>query len=477
MQNKIIQITDLNQQGQGIGRSDGQVVFVEGAVPGDSVRVEITEQHRTYFVAKVTERVIASPDRIEPFCALFDRCGGCALQALDYPAQLLLKRKQVIDLMQRIAHLPDAKKCVKPVLGMDNPFSYRCKIQFPIRGSTQDPQIGFYARRSHDVVDGHACAVGHPAGDLVRQIVRSYIQRFAVEPYQEASHTGILRHLVVRVGYQTGQVMVILVARQNQLPGIDWLAKTLDAELRAQHWQDLPAPSHQLTSLVVNLQTAKTNVILGRESRTLFGQDFIEDRLLGLTFRISPVSFFQVNPPQTEKLYQLAINLAAVLPGEQVLDLYCGTGTIALALAKSAHSRHQTDGQLTTPEPVRVIGVESLAPAIADARINARQNELTGVEFVVAAAENWLPDAVKDGRIRPAAAVIDPPRKGCEPALLQALNAVRLERLVYISCNPATLARDLITLLQAYDVASIQPVDLFPWTDSVENVCLLTRKN
>ena len=472
-----LEITDLNQQGQGVGRLDGQVIFVEGAIPGDIVRAEIQSQARQYAVATVLELERPSPDRVLPFCPVADRCGGCALQPMAYPAQLAHKRRHVVELLQRIGRLPEADALVRPVLGMAEPFAYRCKIQFPIRGTWDQPEIGFYARRSHDVVDSTICAVGHPVGDRVRAVVRSYMTKYKVRPYDEATHSGSLRHLVVRVGHSTGQVMVMLVSRTNDLPARDWL----QAELARAIAQPLPGPAQTagqaaLTTLVLNIQPARTNVILGRQTEIWYGPGWIEDRLLGLTFRISPLSFFQVNPRQTEVLYQLAIDLLALKPGETGLDLYCGTGTIAIALARSVMDQATVAGALAHDQPIRVTGVESVAPAIADARINAAQNGLEAVEFIVAEAEAWLPAAIARGEIQPSAAVIDPPRRGCDEALLTALREVRLERLVYVSCNPATLARDLERLGTAYAVVSVQPVDLFPWTDSVECVCLLVRK-
>ena len=465
----MIQVTDLNQQGQGIARLEGQVVFVDGAVPGDSIRVDQLEQHASYAVARQAELIVPSPDRIEPFCAVFDRCGGCAMQALNYPAQLSLKRRHVVELMQRIGRLPEAEQLVLPTLGMDDPYAYRCKIQFPIRGTKDEPLIGFYERKSHAVVDASRCDVGHPAGDLIREVVRRYIQRFGVEPYRESDHRGTLRHLVVRIGYQTGQVMVILVSRKASLPGIEWLKGELEKQLSSACWKGQTASFFELKSLVLNLQPDKTNVILGSHNQTLHGQAWIEDRLMGLTFRISPQSFFQVNPKQTEKLYQAAIDFADIKAGEHVLDLYCGTGTIALALARAS--------QRSAERAAKVVGVESFAPAIADAWVNAELNGLLDVEFVVAKAEDWLPKAINRGQIQPVAAVIDPPRKGCEKPLLDALNQVGLKRLIYVSCNPATLARDLAVLQESYAVSSILPVDLFPWTESVECVCLLKSKN
>jgi len=403
-----------------------------------------------------------------PFCPLADRCGGCALQPMRYDAQLAHKRQHVVQLLARIGQVPDVEHKVAATLGMDHPYHYRCKIQFPVRGTIQAPQIGFFARRSHAVVDGDTCEVGHPVGDLVRSCVRAYIQQNKVKPYEEARHQGSLRHVVVRVARRTGQVLVVLVSRTPHLPATAALARQLSdtlAKLPPQPGDfspDLPADRcvYTLGSLVLNHQPAQTNLILGARQILLAGRDWIEEDLMGLRFRISPHSFFQVNPAQAEVLYAQAIALAALEPDDLALDLYCGTGTIALALAQKAGF---------------VIGVESVAPAIDDARDNAARNGFANVRFEVAKAEDWLAGYAATATAQPAVAVIDPPRRGCDRTLLEALRQVPLKRLVYVSCNPATLARDVQILGPEYQVRRVVPVDLFPWTDSIECVCLLER--
>lgn len=463
-----IQITDLNQQGQGLGRRDGQVVFVDRSIPGDKVLVRQVTDHGSYAIGELEQILEPSPDRIQPFCPLADRCGGCALQPMRYDAQLKHKRQQVVQLLTRIGQVADAEKKVEATLGMEHPYQYRCKIQFPVRGTPEKPEIGFFARRSHEVVDGTTCGVGHPAGDLVRACVRDYIQQYKVKPYDEARHQGSLRHIVIRVARHTGQVLVVLVSRTPQMPATAELARHLAESLATLPPQagdfaaDVPAEKrvYTLGSLVLNHQPAKTNVILGPHQTILAGGSWIEEALMGLHFQISPHSFFQVNPAQAEVLYTQAVAMAQLEPTDFALDLYCGTGTIALALAQKAAS---------------VIGVEAVAPAIADARINASRNGLAHVRFEVANAEDWLADYAAVATVQPTVAVIDPPRRGCDRALLEALRQVPLKRLVYVSCNPATLARDVQILQPEYQVRRVVPVDLFPWTDSIECVCLLDR--
>ncbi|MDD2533483.1 MAG: 23S rRNA (uracil(1939)-C(5))-methyltransferase RlmD [Eubacteriales bacterium] len=460
MNEKSSLITDINQQGQGIGRLDGQVIFVDGAIPGDCVVVEIIEQHKQYAVARLVSTVSPSPDRIEPFCELFNRCGGCALQAMNYPAQLIHKRHQVVNLLTRIGKLADANDLVLPTLGMAQPFGYRCKVQFPVRGTSSNPQIGFYERRSHQVVDGATCAVGHPLSDVIRDVVRTYCVRTGFAPYEEKQKQGDFKHLVIRIGRESGQIMVILVTQSNTPPPkLDFLIQQLQQAITE---ASTSSQTFEFTTLVQNVQPVPNNVILGRENHVLFGPGFIEDRLQDLRFRISPLSFFQVNPEQAHVLYQAAVSLADPRAGDQVLDLYCGTGTITLALAKQA------------PQAT-IIGIESVAAAIIDAQFNAAQNQVKNVRFESALAEKWMIDAVESGAIAPRIAVIDPPRRGCDEALLAALMMVPLKRLVYVSCNPATLARDIALLSPVYQVQAVQPVDMFPWTDSIECVCLLTH--
>jgi 23S rRNA (uracil1939-C5)-methyltransferase len=382
-----IEITGLNQHGQGVGRIDGLVVFVDNAVPGDLIEINLVEKHRQYAVGQLTAVIRPSRDRRLPLCPVADTCGGCALQNMDYQAQLTWKRQQVCDVLERISQIPNAGQLVEPAIGMASPMYYRSKVQFPVSGTWQTPEIGFFARRSHSVVDHDTCMIQHPVSDVVRRVVRDYIWEYQVDPYQEATHQGLLRHVVVRIGQATGQVMVILVINGTQIPGSNELAASLKQAITALPIQNA---AFSLTSLYLNINQARTNVILGPENRLLAGAPTIEEILLGLHFRISPHSFFQVNPLQTAVLYQAAITAAGLTSEDTVLDLYCGTGSISLALAHQA-------GQ--------VIGIESVAAAIEDARINARTNNLANVRFEVAKAEAWLPAALRNGLETPTAAV------------------------------------------------------------------------
>ena len=447
-------ITGLSQEGQGVGRAEGLVVFVDGLVPGDRAQVRVVRTTPRYAMA-VPERLLApSSDRVVPFCADYDRCGGCALQHLSYSAQLIEKRRMVVDALTRIGGVEDADERVAQAIGMESPFDYRAKVQLPVAGSAGYPLIGFYARGSHDVVDAAECRVQHPVGDAVRDSVRAWMTEHSIAPYDERRHVGLLRHIVVRVGFATGQVMVGLVTNGSGLPAIPALVAELETAIAR-------FAGMNLESVFLDENTARTNVVLGGDVRILHGRTFIEERLSGLRFRISPLAFFQVNPKQTEVLYAAAVATAALTGRETVYDLYCGTGAISLFLARKA---------------ARVVGIESVAPAVDDARANAALNGLTNLEFVCGEAESIVPERYARGE-RADVVVVDPPRKGCDPRLLDTLSEMAPDRIVYVSCNPATLARDVARLSETgYRVASVQPVDMFPWTTHVEAVALLTKQ-
>lgn len=457
-----LDIQALNSEGQGVARLEGLAVFVSGAIPGDQVEAIIEQQKSNYAVARLLRILRPSADRTEPFCPVADRCGGCTLQPLRYEAQLRLKQEQVISALVRIGGFADADvmRWVRPVIGMQDPRQYRSKVQFPVTGKTGSPKIGFFASRSHAVVDHTTCGIQHPAADAVRAVIRAYMIAMNVAPYQEATHDGLLRHIVVRMGFATGQVMVILVINGETLPALDTLAADLITALL--FYQTVDGRPFTLHSLYLNHHRHQTNLVMGENMTLIHGEAQIEEHLLGLRYRISPLAFFQVNPPQTEVLYQTALDFAGLTGQETVLDLYCGTGSISLLLARAA--RH-------------VIGVEAVPQAIEDARMNAELNNLADrVTFQVGKAETILPTLAKSG-IHVDVALVDPPRKGCETALLDAVRVIGPSRFVYVSCNPATLARDLAYLAQdgRYQITTVQPVDLFPWTNHVETVVLMSR--
>ncbi|MCL2545020.1 MAG: 23S rRNA (uracil(1939)-C(5))-methyltransferase RlmD [Clostridia bacterium] len=424
----------------------GMAVFVPGALPGERIRARIVKVEKRHAFARLEGIDRASADRAEPPCPVYRRCGGCAAQHMTYARTLEFKRIQVRDCLARIGGDALAGLQVPAVLGMDEPWHYRNKGSFPVSGQPGAPRIGFYAPRSHEVIDAPmGCMIQHPTANGLVAAVRAWMEAHRVAPYDEAAHAGALRHIVVRTA-RDGRAMVTLVSREPSLPATEELLEALRGA----------APG--LASVMLCHNPARTNVIFEGPVRALWGADAIEDTLCGLRFRVSPHSFFQVNPAQTEALYARALAFAALTGSETVVDAYCGAGAISLLLARGAR---------------RVIGIESLSAAVADARFNAERNGIENAEFVPDQAERALPELVAHG-LAPQVVVVDPPRKGCDPALLAAIAQAAPRRVVYVSCNPATLARDASYLCKAgFRAVAVQPVDMFCWAGGVEAVMLL----
>ena len=427
----------------GIAHLDGMTLFVEGALPGETVIARAQKVKTTHAFLKTLQVLSAAPGRAEPPCPYYEKCGGCVCQHMTYETSLQMKREIVQSALSRIGGLEvDAR----PVLGMDVPWHYRNKTALPVGGEKGRPVIGFYAPRSHRMVDIDHCLIAREESDAVCAVLRRWMEKFQVEPYNEETHRGLVRHIMSRVS-RSGQVMAVVIAT-----GPISHERELIAMLRA----GVPG----LCSLYLNINRRNDNVILGSESHLMWGEPRLNDTLCGLQYALSPQSFFQVNPAQTEKLYQTALDFAQLTGNELVADLYCGAGTISLLLAKRA--KH-------------VIGIEIVPQAIRDAEENAKANGVTNAEFHAAAAENLLPQLVAQG-LRPDVIVLDPPRKGCEEAVLRAIAEAAPRRVVYVSCDPATLARDA-KLLSAlgYGPDACQPVDMFCQTGSVETVLSLSK--
>lgn len=440
-QQVTVSVHSLTDKGDGIATLDGRPLYVEGGLPGEDVEVRLTLAKPRFFQGRLLRVLRAAPCRREDFCP-HAACGGCQLRVMDYPAQLALKRSLVAEALQG-----QGLDCpVGQTLGMEDPFHYRNKAQYAVQPG---PFIGFYAKHSHQLVEVDECRVQAPATAEVAQRVRGWMRRQAVAAYNEQNRQGCVRHLVVRNGVYSEEVMVVLVVAEE--PSTEALEQ-LVAELQG---------VAGLASIQLNLNPREGNRILGDETRVLWGEPCISDRLGGLTFAISPLSFFQVNPRQTEVLYREALRQAELKGDEVVFDLYCGIGTIGLFMA--AHA-------------ARVHGVEVVPEAIADARANAERNGLTNAVFHQGSAEDLVPGLYEAG-IRADVVVVDPPRKGCDQALLDTLAAMGPPRLVYVSCNPKTLARDLAWLCQhGYRLEQVTPVDMFPHTMHVETVARLTRE-
>lgn len=432
---QIIKIHGLGSNGEGVGKMDGLTVFVEGALPDEEVLAEIENVKKNYAVARLIEVVKSSSERVEPFCPLYKECGGCQLQHLSYPAQLKWKRQQVIDAIERIGKLSGVE--IFDTLGMDNPRRYRNKMQFPVG---KNLIIGCYARGSHKIIDTQSCLIQNAGNDKILDAVRNVVKKFNLQPYDEDTHKGFLRHVMGRVGIN-GELMIVLVTATKNFPNEKNFVRALIKELP------------EVTSIQQNVQTYHNNVILGRDTRILYGKPAIHDKIGNFTFNISARSFFQVNTAQAEVLYKTARNFADLRGNETVIDAYCGTGTISLFMAKKVR---------------KVIGVEVVNSAIADAIKNARENNIRNAEFIVGDTVKVLPKLTD---IYAEVVIVDPPRAGCDKKVLETFAAMQLEKIIYVSCNPATLARDLKILDElGYKTKKIQPVDMFPFTSHVESV-------
>ncbi len=440
-----IAIVDLGHSGEGIGKIDGFTVFVEGGIPGDRLRIQMTTVKKNYGIGQLLEIVGPSPYRIEAPCAIAHRCGGCQIMHMDYQAQLESKRGRVTENLKRIGKI-EAK--VLPTLGMEKPYEYRNKAQFPVGIMNGKAIMGFYEKGSHDIVDTQYCHIQHPINTAIVEAVKAFIQDYHISIYDEKTGRGLIRHLVTKVGYITGEIMVVMVTNGRVIPHQEKLIEVLKGKVKG------------LKSVVQNINEKNTNVIFGRETVTLYGQDTIEDYIGSLKFKISAQSFFQVNPLQTKVLYDKAMEYAGLEGQETVFDIYCGIGTISLFLAQKAK---------------KVYGVEVVEAAIEDARENARLNQLNNTEFYAGTAEVIIPRLYQKG-VRADVVVVDPPRKGCEPVVLDTIANMNPKKIVYVSCNPATLARDLAILEEkGYKTVEVQPVDMFPHTMHVECCVLITK--
>ena len=443
-----LEIEDCGIDGEGIGKADGFTVFVKDAVIGDTVTAKIIKAKKNYGYGRLMEVLKPSPYRVEPKCEFARQCGGCQLQALSYDQQLVFKTNKVKGHLERIGGFTDIP--MEPIIGMDELFHYRNKAQFPV-GRNKEGKIvtGFYAGRTHNIIENRDCALGVAENKEVLDRVIAHMEKYGIEPYNEATGKGLVRHVLIRYGYFTKEVMVCLILNGNKIPKEEQLVKSLC---------EIPG----MTSITINVNKKHSNVILGEEIRLLWGQEYITDRIGDIFYQISPLSFYQVNPMQTQKLYAKALEYADLHGQETVWDLYCGIGTISLFLAQKAKF---------------VRGVEIVPAAIENAKENAKLNGLENTEFFVGKAEEVLPREYKKNGVYADVIVVDPPRKGCDETLLETMVEMNPERIVYVSCDSATLARDLKYLCErGYELRKVCPVDQFGMTVHVETVVLLSHK-
>lgn len=464
--NEIVSVTidDIGNDGEGIGKVNGYTLFVKDAVIGDVVKARITKAKKNYAYARMEQIEKPSPCRVEPKCRFHKQCGGCQIQAMSYERQLAFKQDKVRNNLLRIGGFEEAlvDRVMEPIVGMENPFRYRNKAQYPV-GTDRNGNLitGFYAGRTHDIIANTDCYLGVEGNQQILEAVLEYMQENKVSAYEETTGKGLIRHILIRTGFTSQEIMVCLIINGKKLPAQEKLIEKL-------------ANIKHMTSISISINTEKTNVIMGSQIETIWGnatisdtihvRDILQDFALtdkGITFHISPLSFYQVNPVQTEKLYSLALEYAGLSGQETVWDLYCGIGTISLFLAGRAK---------------QVYGVEIVPQAIEDARKNAADNGITNAKFYVGKAEEVLPELYEKQGIKADVIVVDPPRKGCDEICLNTMLKMAPEKIVYVSCDSATLARDLRVLCDGgYEVKKVRAVDQFANTVHVESVVLLVK--
>ena len=450
----IVTIEDMNEDGAGVGKVDGYIWFVKDAVIGDVVRAKAMKMKKSYGFARLMEVLEPSASRVIPSCPVARQCGGCQLQAMSYEEQLKFKERKVMNNLIRIGKFAEDEIHMLPIMGMEEPWRYRNKAQFPF-GKDKDGNViaGFYAGRTHAIVEAEDCLLGVEENREILDIVKRFMKEMKIEPYDELSHKGLVRHVLIRKGFKTGEIMVCLVINGNKLPGKERLVEMLTGVDGVKG----------MTSISYSVNQEKTNVIMGKEIVNLYGPGYITDYIGNVKYQISPLSFYQVNPVQTERLYGTALEYAGLTGNEIVWDLYCGIGTISLFLAQKAK---------------KVYGVEIVPQAIEDARRNAEINGIHNAEFFVGKAEEVLPEQFEKNHVHADVIVVDPPRKGCDVVCLDTILKMRPERVVYVSCDSATLARDLRYLADGgYVMGRGRCCDMFPGTVHTETVVLLSKLN
>ena len=443
----IINITGMGHNGEGVGKIEGFTVFVDGAISDEIVEIKIIKIEKNFGIGKLLKIIKASEYREEPQCAIYNKCGGCNIQHINYMGQLAFKRQRVVDAVTRIGKLDNV--IIHNTIGMDNPYRYRNKVQLPVGNNNGKIQIGFYAPRSHEIIDMVTCHIQEEVADRISKLIREWMMKFKIQAYNEELGIGSIRHIMIRKAFKTEETMVVIVTNNNELNYQKELIDMLVDKVK------------NIASIIQNINVKKTNIILGEKCKTLWGKDTITDYIGEFQFKISPLSFFQVNPLQTEVLYNKALEYAELDGSQIVFDAYCGAGTISLFLAQKAK---------------KVYGVEIVPEAIENAKENALNNSIFNTEFITGEAERIIPDLIEKG-IKADVVVVDPPRKGCDKALLISIATMSPQRIIYVSCDPGTLARDLGILESiGYKTLEIQPVDMFPQTAHVECVVKLYRK-
>ena len=443
----IVDIIDNGFEGEGIAKIECFTIFIPNAIKGEKVKILIVKVLKSHAFGKILDIIDKSDKRVECDCKTYKRCGGCNMRHIEYEETLIMKRNSVQALVDKTLK---NKVRVKNTIGMENPLHYRNKAQYPIGMNKENkPVIGVFARRSHDIIPINNCLIQKPISEQIAKFILEYITKNNISVYDEKSGKGIFRHLVIKVGVKTNEIMCILVINAHSFKNENKLV------------DELVKKFPNIKTIVKNINTKNTNVIMGKENSVLYGDGYIKDILGDYTFKISPQSFYQVNPLQAEKLYNLGVEAAKITKNDIVFDLYCGIGTISLFMAKYAK---------------KVYGVEIVEQAIKDAKENAKNNNIENTEFIAGDTEIVLDDLINNKKIIPDVVMVDPPRKGLDNKTIENINKIKPNRVIYISCNPATLIRDLAKFEENYEIKSIQPVDMFPFTSNVECVSVLQLK-
>lgn len=444
----IVDIIDNGYEGEGIAKIDNFTIFIPGAIKGEKVKILIVKVTTSYAFGKILEIIEKSKDRVEDVdCSTYKRCGGCNLRHMNYQKTLELKRDIVQNLVNKNLKI-DLQ--VKDTIGMENPFNYRNKAQYPVGLNKEGkPIIGVFANRTHEVIETNGCMIQNKQSEKIAKYICEFADRNNISVYNEKTRKGLLRHIVIKVGIKTNEIMCILVLNGKEINNEQKLIKELISNFP------------NIRTIVKNVNTKDTNVILGKENITIYGDGYIYDKLGDYIFKISPLSFYQINPVQTEKLYNLALEKAELTGNETLLDLYCGIGTIGIFMANKAKA---------------VYGIEIVEDAIKDAKENCKINNISNAKYYAGDTEKLLADLIEKEKIIPDVIVVDPPRKGLDKTTIENIKKIKPKKVLYISCNPATLVRDLSYLLEDYEVQEIQPVDMFPFSHHVENISILIRK-
>ncbi|MBO5413012.1 MAG: 23S rRNA (uracil(1939)-C(5))-methyltransferase RlmD [Clostridia bacterium] len=442
----IVDIIDNGYQGEGIAKIDGMTIFIDNVLKGEKVKIKILKVLKSQCFAKALEIIEKSENRNKSDCSSYGKCGGCNLRHMSYQETLNLK-KSIVETDLKKAGIDGVE--VKECIGLENPYNYRNKLQYPVGASKEGPVMGVFAKRSHRIIPNENCHIQNKLTQAIAKDVFQFIIENNIPAYNEENGTGEIRHIYLRIGVKTNEVMLVLVTNKRKI--------TKEKEFVT----FITNKYQEIKTVVKNINTKSTNVILGQENEILFGNGYIKDELLGVTFKISPMSFYQVNPTQTERLYTAAIEGAKLTGEETIFDLYCGIGTIGICALK--HAKY-------------LYGIETVPQAIEDAKENAKINHIENAEFIVGNVEDELPKLIQEKNVKPDVVFIDPPRKGCDNVAIETLLKIKAKKIVYISCNPATLARDLAKLKEKYEIEEVQPVDMFPFSNHCEIVSVLKLK-